>query len=254
MSSTSYKAGAIGDLFSSSSSSSDKKKKAKKSATTTTKTTTTTTASKIIPGSSLSSLFSEGSQEKFKRAIKPQEFEPKKKVVRDAKGRVKLPRDKSKPKKPKHRKRHQEGGDGEGDDSASTSLAPSSSSSSSSSSLSSEKEKNDSRTIFVGNIPLTADVKSLKRLFKEFGEIETVRLRSVPIAGTAIDDHGNQDLVKKVCSNSRKFGDQKGSFNAYVVFKTAEAATASLSCNNHVLEKRHLRVDRSGNEGPFFFF
>ena len=63
--------------------------------------------------------------------------------------------------------------------------------------------------------------------------------------GVAVDEHGNQNLVKKVCANAKKFGDQKGSFNAYVVFKDADAATASLAANNRVMGKRHLRVDRA---------
>jgi RNA recognition motif-containing protein len=38
--------------------------------------------------------------------------------------------------------------------------------------------------------------------------------------------------------------DIKGSFNAYVVFKTEEAVTAALSANNQLWGTRHLRVDR----------
>ena len=85
----------------------------------------------------------------------------------------------------------------------------------------------------------------MKSLFKEFGDVISLRLRSVPIAGTAVDDKGNQNLVKKICTNSRNFGDQKGSFNAYVVFKTREEATKALSANNRILNNRHLRVDKS---------
>ena len=107
------------------------------------------------------------------------------------------------------------------------------------------QETDQEKTVFVGNIPLSESVKSLKSLFKEFGDVISLRLRSVPIAGTAVDDKGNQNLVKKVCANSRNFGDQKGSFNAYVVFKTREEATKALSANNRILNNRHLRVDKS---------
>jgi len=86
--------------------------------------------------------------------------------------------------------------------------------------------------------------KSIKKLFSKYGEIESIRLRSVPIAGTKVDDAGNQDLVRKVCVNSKKFGEQKGSFNAYITFKTADSAASSLNENNSLMGKRHLRVDR----------
>ena len=56
----------------------------------------------------LSSLFSDQNKEKFKRAIKPKEFEQKKKIIFDEKGNRKDP----KKKKPKHPKKAS--GDNEG--------------------------------------------------------------------------------------------------------------------------------------------
>lgn len=101
----------------------------------------------------------------------------------------------------------------------------------------------ENRTCFVGNIGITESKKSILRFFKKFGHIESVRMRSVPIEGTAVDEDGNQDLVRKVCSNKRKFGDQKGSFNAYIVFKNAISVQRAISANNHVIGGRHIRVD-----------
>ena len=163
--------------------------------------------------SALANLFSEETKKKYQRAIKPKEFDAKKKPTLDEKGRVKVSKkqkrlesesngEEVKKKKPKHKH----------------SGKSSNSDTDNSSGVWTEQLRQDDEdtTIFVGNIPLSADVKSLKKYFKEFGEIESIRLRSVPIAGAAVDDHGNQDLVKKVCTNSRKFGDQKGSFNAYM--------------------------------------
>jgi RNA recognition motif-containing protein len=100
------------------------------------------------------------------------------------------------------------------------------------------------RTVFIGNVSKNATVKSIKALCSEFGEVESVRLRSVPIAGTAVDEPGNQKLVKKVCVNSGRLGDQKGSVNAYVVFKLKESVPLALAANNRVHEGRHLRVDK----------
>ena len=102
----------------------------------------------------------------------------------------------------------------------------------------------DHLTAFFGNVPISETVKSIKKYCTQFGEVESVRLRSVPVAGTAVDDAGNQNLVRKVCANSRNFMEIKGSFNAYVVFTTEDAVTNSLRANNQLWGTRHLRVDR----------
>ena len=194
--------------------------------------------------SGLSTLFSEESKKKYERAVRPREFDAKKKPELDEKGRVKISKkqkrldvensgEEVKKKKPKHKHRGR---------SSTSSLSSAASDTGGDKGVNDEK---DEKTIFVGNIPLSADMKRLKKYFKEFGEIETIRLRSVPIAGVAVDDHGNQDLVKKVCTNTRKFGDQKGSFNAYIVFNDPACATAALTANNRMMDDRHLRVDRS---------
>lgn len=38
------------------------------------------------------------------------------------------------------------------------------------------------RTVFVGNVPVETDRKELQKLFKAYGEVESVRLRSVALA------------------------------------------------------------------------
>merc|ERR1712100_544681 len=42
-----------------------------------------------------------------------------------------------------------------------------------------ELEKTE-RTVFVGNLSVSTTRKELKKLFKQYGEVETVRIRSVP--------------------------------------------------------------------------
>ena len=102
--------------------------------------------------------------------------------------------------------------------------------------------------IFVGNLPLATRPKEIERIFKKFGAVASVRLRSVPIAGTAVDDAGNLNLVKRVCANKRKYSDNKNSVNAYVSFvdgkttvnkdsngeSSAEQSSSSLSAENAV--------------------
>lgn len=108
-----------------------------------------------------------------------------------------------------------------------------------------EASAKSSRTVFVGNVPISSTLSTLTAFFKEFGDIESIRMRSVPVAGTKVDKAGDQNLVKKVCANTKLYGDQKGSYNAYVVFKEKTSAELSLEANNRVIDKRHLRVDRA---------
>lgn len=109
---------------------------------------------------------------------------------------------------------------------------------------SAKHKDDDDCTIFVGNVPITESIKTVTKFFKSYGEIESVRLRSVPISGAKVDEAGNQNLVRKVCVNSKQFGEQKGSFNAYVRFGDATSATEALQANNSLFGSRHVRVDR----------
>lgn len=170
----------------------------------------------------LADLFSADGQQKFTRTYKPAEFVPTK-VAKDT------PDVSKKEKKPKHKRLAEDtlgkkdGGPVEAEEKS--------------------VGKVNSRTIFVGNIPITESVKSVTKLFQKYGAVESCRMRSVPVAGAKVDDAGNQDLVRKVCVNSQKFGEQKGSYNAYVTFKDESALAAALEANNTLLGARHLRVD-----------
>jgi len=70
-----------------------------------------------------------------------------------------------------------------------------------------------------------------------------VRIRSVPITGTAVDQPGNERLVKRVCSNTKKFSDAKATCNAYVVFRAEAAVEAAVQSDGLVFRERHLRID-----------
>lgn len=106
--------------------------------------------------------------------------------------------------------------------------------------------KTNPRTLFIGNITIKFESKDIEKLFQPFGAVESIRLRSVPIAGTKVDEAGNQNLVKKVCVQKKLLGEQKGSLNAYLVFKEEESVGKAIKAmNNTVVEGRHLRVDRA---------
>lgn len=93
------------------------------------------------------------------------------------------------------------------------------------------------RTIFVGNLPLKVKKKTLLKKFKNFGEDESVRIRSVPLQDTKKPRRG-AILAKKINDSAERI-------NAYVVFKTEESTQASVSHNMTVVEGNHIRVDRA---------
>lgn len=93
------------------------------------------------------------------------------------------------------------------------------------------------RTVFVGNLPLATKKKALIKEFSKFGDVESVRIRSVPITDTKTPRKGA--VIRK------QFHEAADSVHAYVVFKTEESAKASLSHNMAVVGDHHIRVDRA---------
>lgn len=167
----------------------------------------------------LESLFSAESQQKFNRESKPQEIVREKKVTAPAIDESKSSGDERQVNhKNSKRERVEE--------------------------TEEQKAEKANKTLFIGNVSTSTSLKAIRKICEEFGEIDSVRMRSLPVSGAAVDDHGNQDLVRKVCAIKKKFGDQKASMNVYVVFKEAESVEKALSMNNTVVDERHLRFDR----------
>jgi nucleolar protein 12 len=108
-----------------------------------------------------------------------------------------------------------------------------------------DETKND-RTLFVGNLPISmSSQKAILKYFSKYGKIESIRIRSVPISGIKIDRAGDQNLVKKVCANQHKYGDQKSSVNAYIVYEDVTKIEEIINAeNNKLIENRHIRVDK----------
>ncbi|GAV91292.1 RRM_6 domain-containing protein [Cephalotus follicularis] len=93
------------------------------------------------------------------------------------------------------------------------------------------------RTVFVGNLPIKVKKKVLSKEFSRFGEVESVRIRSVPLMDT-----------KKPRKGAVILGQINGhadSVHAYIVFKTEQSAESSLSHNMAVVGGNHIRVDRA---------
>ncbi|KAM6459905.1 RNA-binding protein 34 [Liasis olivaceus] len=101
--------------------------------------------------------------------------------------------------------------------------------------LAKEKLKNK-RTVFVGNLPVTYTAQMLKAFFKEYGQIESIRFRSLIPAENAIS--------KKMAAIKRKIHPNMKYVNAYIVFKEESAANDALKCNGtEITSGFHIRVD-----------
>ncbi|NWS70373.1 RBM34 protein, partial [Crotophaga sulcirostris] len=92
------------------------------------------------------------------------------------------------------------------------------------------------RTVFVGNLPVSCTPQELKSLFKAYGQIKSVRFRSlVPAEDT---------LSKKLAGIKRKLHPNAKFINAYVVFKEECDAIKALKENGTEIARGfHIRVD-----------
>lgn len=113
----------------------------------------------------------------------------------------------------------------------------------------SDSQEKLARTLFLGNLPVTAAtdkalIKALKARFTAYGQVESVRFRSIPFA------EPQARRVAFIKKNFRKDG-TGGTCNGYLVMKTREAALAALKENATIFADRHLRVDMAseGEEG-----
>ncbi|WOK99034.1 hypothetical protein Cni_G07746 [Canna indica] len=91
------------------------------------------------------------------------------------------------------------------------------------------------RTVFVGNLPLKTKRKALLKVFANFGEIDSVRIRSVPIVDSKTPRKGA--IIKG------KINEAVDSVHAYIVFKDEQSAKAALSQNMSEFGGNHIRVD-----------
>ena len=115
----------------------------------------------------------------------------------------------------------------------------------------------ESRTVFVGNLPPTTTRRSLKAIFKDCGAVASTRLRSVTVGGVKLPPEraGDQNLMRKVCVNTGRLDPDAAAKAAqgYVVFKSAESVEAALLLNKTVPSTAtgpassalRMRVDRA---------
>jgi nucleolar protein 12 len=96
------------------------------------------------------------------------------------------------------------------------------------------------RTVFVGNIPLDASQKKVKKFFMQCGKVEKVWFRSVPVA----EDSKKPQKAKIIAG---EYGMTKDSKNAYVLFTSKDdALKAKHELNQKLFIEKHIRVDTCG--------
>ncbi|NXN88333.1 RBM34 protein, partial [Bombycilla garrulus] len=97
-------------------------------------------------------------------------------------------------------------------------------------------EAAERRTVFVGNLPVSCTLQVLKSLFKKYGQIQSIRFRSlIPAEDT---------VSKKVAAIKHKLHPNAKFINAYVVFKEECDAQKALKENGtEIASGFHIRVD-----------
>jgi len=93
----------------------------------------------------------------------------------------------------------------------------------------------EERTIYVGNLPNSFKKKDMKKLFSEFGKIETVRFRCAA--------RPDMKTTKKEAMIKHKFHEDRSNFAAYICFSTKEEAVAASNMNGKELQGHVIRVD-----------
>lgn len=97
-----------------------------------------------------------------------------------------------------------------------------------------EKEEQDARTVFVGNVPINADKVALRKLFAQYGAVESVRFRNLTV--------NNPDKRLKSIIN-QDLHPERDSMIAYVVFDSEACVKPALKANGVDFGGKHLKVD-----------
>ena len=100
-----------------------------------------------------------------------------------------------------------------------------------------EPDPREGRTVFVGNLPTTCTKKQIRQMFRQYGQVETLRIRSMQVAEGSLP-------VKVAKRTHKQIGGSN--FNAYIVFSSEKEAEEALALNGTLVEGRHIRVDLAG--------
>lgn len=104
-----------------------------------------------------------------------------------------------------------------------------------------QEDPRASRTVFVGNLPITFTRRKLRRLFSKYGAVESVRMRSLTVDKGKLPRHAARRTQRQLAAGS--------SFNAYVVFRSESEAESALALSGSEVDGRHLRLDLASRTG-----
>ncbi|CAH1164550.1 unnamed protein product [Phaedon cochleariae] len=96
------------------------------------------------------------------------------------------------------------------------------------------------RTIFVGNVPIKTNKKKVRRHFKKYGPIESLRFRGIPVA--------DPKTSKKVAAIKKEFHPDRSNVYCYIRFINKEDALKAEEANGSLYEDHHIRVHCCGNK------
>ncbi|XP_063896213.1 uncharacterized protein LOC110376046 isoform X2 [Helicoverpa armigera] len=98
------------------------------------------------------------------------------------------------------------------------------------------------RTLFVGNVPFSAKCKKeVKKIFSKHGQIETIRIRTVPIK--------DGRYTPKLAVIKNELHPERTTVNVYIKYADEASVEKAVSENNTLLNENHLRVSRSSSTG-----
>ena len=103
------------------------------------------------------------------------------------------------------------------------------------------------RTIFVGNVPSSLTKKALRKLFGQFGAIESTRFRSQPLNLENKMPYQDTALTRRIAAVKGLVHSERTQ-KAYVVYKTAEDAEKALQLNMTKVGDKHIMVDFAGTK------
>ncbi|CAH2058998.1 unnamed protein product, partial [Iphiclides podalirius] len=105
-----------------------------------------------------------------------------------------------------------------------------------------QTEEQIKRTLFVGNVPFSVKCKKeIKKIFSKYGQIETVRIRTVPVKDARV--------TPKLAVIKNELHPDRSTVNVYVKFRDVSSVKEALAENGTVLNDHHLRVTRSDCTG-----
>jgi len=95
-------------------------------------------------------------------------------------------------------------------------------------------------TVFVGNVPVNCSSKKLKKLFSQFGTVQSVRLRNlVPL---------HTKRGKRLAFIKKELHPLQKTVTAFVCFSDPMEAQSATSLNGCIYKEHHLRVDMAHDQ------